>query len=771
MSRVSLLTKSPLSLFLIFLLLPFASLAVDPAIQSLTKTCANVSGANDYSEGYPFNNIARWARGWYTCNEFAGNPFCTHTVPGAGCDGGDPAECLTLDSDGYPTLFHDDAAQAFTIIAAVNKRHYENQAACFPPRTDGTGTSDWIISWDGGHDNNFKMWTSGSNTNGNCTAPDLTFISKHSTLNRITYRRQDNCTINLMYLWMDALDSITPPTNISVHTLASEVTPGDASTVPLYSTEYIDAVSRFNVVRFMAWGYFNVIRQDTAAATLAKQCVWANRTQESNFRWRQNLDGTDAGPPYEAQIDLVEQILADTGRVVKPWFNVPDCAPIAYITSLIDLELDAANRPFYIERGNEIWAGVKDHYGANTDHGSGNLKDFPDWCHETDGVGDQRDCVRQGDIDLGTELARHFGTTADGNGQYFHADYKMVVAGRNLDGTGRFEMNKRVSDEFKDGVAYTGRAAPFDSQQRVCDFMGAFAHSAYGSFEGLGSSWKTDPSEDTIDGFYAERWEVPGETYPFHVQGYNDYGTAFNGNDCKAGWDGPAGDRDCNFQGFLSEWGCPGTEMIVYEGRKLIGDAIRPDNATEFTKWIDIMHSPKVAASQLNQMAGYAADANHNGTAPDDRLYCFFSVGQTEEGGGELQYAARNCIYDEAEVTVEDGGLGSSPMWTALVETDDDGDGFPDSADNCTSISNTSGKGPLLQHDVDVDGFGNICDGDYDQNGLVNGADFVIFRAGFNASASGITDHDGNGFTNGADYMLFRDQFLRGTPGPSGIVE
>lgn len=92
---------------------------------------------------------------------------------------------------------------------------------------------------------------------------------------------------------------------------------------------------------------------------------------------------------------------------------------------------------------------------------------------------------------------------------------------------------------------------------------------------------------------------------------------------------------------------------------------------------------------------------------------------------------------------------------------DSDGDSVDDFFDNCKDISNAG------QVDSDFDGCGNICDGDFDQNAVTNGADFLIFRAGFIAAASGVTDMDANGLTNGADFLTFRTNFIQGAPGAS----
>ena len=92
---------------------------------------------------------------------------------------------------------------------------------------------------------------------------------------------------------------------------------------------------------------------------------------------------------------------------------------------------------------------------------------------------------------------------------------------------------------------------------------------------------------------------------------------------------------------------------------------------------------------------------------------------------------------------------------------DSDSDGIDDFFDNCLAADNPD------QTDSDGDGCGNKCDGDFDQNALSNGADFIVFRAGFIAGASGVTDMNGDGTTNGADFIDFRAQFIQGTPGTS----
>jgi Peptidase family C25/Dockerin type I domain/Thrombospondin type 3 repeat len=96
----------------------------------------------------------------------------------------------------------------------------------------------------------------------------------------------------------------------------------------------------------------------------------------------------------------------------------------------------------------------------------------------------------------------------------------------------------------------------------------------------------------------------------------------------------------------------------------------------------------------------------------------------------------------------------------ARDETDADGDGVPDSRDNCTSVKNAN------QLDSDGDGFGNACDGDLNNDGIVNSIDLALFRAAFGQRGNVASDINGDGIVNALDLALFR-QLFAGRPGPS----
>jgi hypothetical protein len=99
----------------------------------------------------------------------------------------------------------------------------------------------------------------------------------------------------------------------------------------------------------------------------------------------------------------------------------------------------------------------------------------------------------------------------------------------------------------------------------------------------------------------------------------------------------------------------------------------------------------------------------------------------------------------------------------ADVEEDSDGDGVPDSRDNCTSVPNAN------QRDSDGDGYGDACDADANNDGLVNSLDLSAVRAAFGSSTPGRADLNGDGVVNALDLALVRRLFAT-RPGPSAWV-
>jgi len=96
---------------------------------------------------------------------------------------------------------------------------------------------------------------------------------------------------------------------------------------------------------------------------------------------------------------------------------------------------------------------------------------------------------------------------------------------------------------------------------------------------------------------------------------------------------------------------------------------------------------------------------------------------------------------------------------------DADLDGVPDEWDNCSIDMNAS------QLDSDLDGIGNACDCDFDNNNFCDTADFLTLGSNFNQAvppANPNTDMDGNLFVDTADFLALGARF-NGPPGPSGL--
>jgi hypothetical protein len=96
----------------------------------------------------------------------------------------------------------------------------------------------------------------------------------------------------------------------------------------------------------------------------------------------------------------------------------------------------------------------------------------------------------------------------------------------------------------------------------------------------------------------------------------------------------------------------------------------------------------------------------------------------------------------------------------ALVETDRDGDGIPDSRDNCIAVRNAD------QRDSDGDGYGDVCDADANNDGIVNSIDLAIVRDGFGKPTPSRADLNGDGSVNALDLAQVR-RFFGSRPGPS----
>ena len=86
-----------------------------------------------------------------------------------------------------------------------------------------------------------------------------------------------------------------------------------------------------------------------------------------------------------------------------------------------------------------------------------------------------------------------------------------------------------------------------------------------------------------------------------------------------------------------------------------------------------------------------------------------------------------------------------------------------DALDNCAFRKNAA------QVDADADGYGNMCDGDFNNDDFVNLPDlrFLITKMGTDDAE---VDMNSDGIVDIDDVELFKDTWLM-SPGPSGQID
>lgn len=97
-----------------------------------------------------------------------------------------------------------------------------------------------------------------------------------------------------------------------------------------------------------------------------------------------------------------------------------------------------------------------------------------------------------------------------------------------------------------------------------------------------------------------------------------------------------------------------------------------------------------------------------------------------------------------------------------LAPPDTDKDAVKNFLDNCIEVANTD------QRDTNSDGFGNICDPDFDGSLLVNAFDLFYMKSKF-FTADPDADLNGDGIVNAFDLFRLKSYFFQ-PPGPSGIA-
>ena len=116
---------------------------------------------------------------------------------------------------------------------------------------------------------------------------------------------------------------------------------------------------------------------------------------------------------------------------------------------------------------------------------------------------------------------------------------------------------------------------------------------------------------------------------------------------------------------------------------------------------------------------------------------------------------------------------------SAGLAPDVDTDGIPDVLDKCT-LDSRNATAPSTC-DTDADGYGNVCDADFDQDKVVTASDFsMFFIPRFKSGSDGTpapavgADMDCDGAMTSGDFSMFFIPKFKGllggaVPGPSGL--
>jgi hypothetical protein len=209
-----------------------------------------------------------------------------------------------------------------------------------------------------------------------------------------------------------------------------------------------------------------------------------------------------------------------------------------------------------------------------------------------------------------------------------------------------------------------------------------------------------------------------------------------------------------------------GSRFAVYDGN---GYMTNPTDPTDFNVGDTV--------GGMLRFLTVAADGDNDGE-PDatDNCPITFNPDQSDVDGDGVGDACDNCV-DTPNPGQEDGdGDGVGDACDNCVATpnplqeDGDSDGTGDACDNCLIVPNgpnTFPAGdPRIQCDTNADGYGNICDADLTNDGLVAFADLAVFKTAF-----GTLDPDADldcsgGTVNFGDLSIFRPLF-GSAPGPS----
>jgi mono/diheme cytochrome c family protein len=149
---------------------------------------------------------------------------------------------------------------------------------------------------------------------------------------------------------------------------------------------------------------------------------------------------------------------------------------------------------------------------------------------------------------------------------------------------------------------------------------------------------------------------------------------------------------------------------------------------------------------------------------PGDPAASVVSLRMSRRGANQMPPLA-TTVVDEARLLI-DGWIRRADV--CAPQSDADGDGVTQQADNCTTIANAS------QWDSDRDRFGDACDGDLNNDLRTDAADRRLLTGALNAvlgnaAYNSAYDFNLDGRIDSLDVQYFDARLVNRPPGPSGL--
>jgi hypothetical protein len=180
-------------------------------------------------------------------------------------------------------------------------------------------------------------------------------------------------------------------------------------------------------------------------------------------------------------------------------------------------------------------------------------------------------------------------------------------------------------------------------------------------------------------------------------------------------------------------------------------------NVDEIDLWVGVLAEAHVADAMVGELARHLLAAQFTKLRDGDRFW-YENVLSVDE----LAWVQASRLSDVIRRNTSIDQEISDNVFIVAAPANLDGDSVADPWDNCTTYINDD------QRDTDNDGYGNRCDADLNNDGIVNAGDLGAFKIVFGTNDAN-ADFNGDGNVNAQDLGLLRQLFFR-APGPSGQV-